>query len=229
MGKDWDPYMVARDRSGRRIDRRGRDRERIRTGSAAFNGRELRMMIGIGLALAIILFEGTRSGFGFGMLASDEPNDRMSSPRPAAEAETEGRLLRPESALGGGAPGAAATSLLRGVTVRPDTVRPIDGGSFALHGERIRLADIDTPDLRAPCPHEAALGAQATRRLASLLRAGPFQLSESFGRDADSEGRKLRIASRGGHSLGDAMVADGLARPWSTVPAPWCATGFGEL
>ncbi|MBX3560868.1 MAG: thermonuclease family protein [Sphingomonas sp.] len=105
----------------------------------------------------------------------------------------------------------------------------MDGRSFALHGERIRLADIDTPDLRAPCPHEAALGLQAAQRLAALLRAAPFQLSESFGRDSDEQGRKLRIASRGGHSLGDAMVAEGLARPWSTVASPWCATGFGEL
>ncbi len=237
MGKDWDPYMVARDRSGRRIDQNGRRQdERIRTGNAVFNGRELRMMIGIGLALAIILFEGTRSGFGFGMLASDAPENKAAPIRPpapaaAATADPAAEALRPRAArndIGGGGT-AGATSLLRGVTVRPDTVRPIDGGSFALHGDRIRLADIHTPNMRAPCPHEAMLGARAAQRLATLLRAGPFQLSESFGRDADSEGRKLRIASRGGQSLGDSMIADGLARPWSTVPNPWCAAGLGEL
>ncbi len=234
MGKDWDPYMVARDRSGRRVDRNGRERESIRTGNAVFNGRELRMMIGIGLALAIILFEGTRSGFGFGMLADDTPQNKSApqhsaAPAPNGDADPAGEPLRPQVTRGGGEAARATASLLRGVTVRPETIRPIDGGSFALHGERIRLADIETPDMRALCPYEAALGARAAQRLAALLRAGPFQLGESFGRDADSQGRKLRIVSRGGQSLGETMIADGLARPWSTVPSPWCATGLGEL
>lgn len=233
MGKDWDPYMVARDRSGRRIDQNGRRTgERIRTGSAAFNGRELRLILGIGLGLGIVLFEGTRSGFDFGALASDPPPARAeraaTNAHPFTGPQRAGEISGGNAVIAPAAPSAPST-LLRGVTVRPETVRPIDGGSFALHGDRIRLADIDTPSMNAPCPHEAALGAQAARRLTELLRAGPFQISESFGRDSDNEGRKLRIASRSGQSLGDEMIAGGFARPWSTAPDPWCATGFGQL
>ncbi len=226
MDKDWDPFMVARDRSGRRIDHDGRRRgERIRTGSAAFNGRELRLIIGIGLGLGIVLFEGTRGGFNFGLLASEPP---AKAERAAAPPAPDPFAAPPRPDAAPGAPAVAAT-LLRGATVRPEAVRPIDGRSFALHGDRIRLADIDTPDMRAPCPHESALGLRAAQRLAVLLRAGPFQLGESFGRDADGEGRKLRIASRDGRSLGETMIADGLARPWTGGAGPWCATGLGLL
>lgn len=247
MRKDWDPYMIARDRAGRRIDQGGRrEGERIRTGSAAFNGRELRMVLGIGLGLGIILFEGTRSGFDFGMFASDPPAqaERTGAATGAADPFAAPGAPRAAAADGGAAPPPAmppaasdarpattppAASLLRGVTVRPDAVRPIDGRSFALNGDLVRLADIDTPNLRAPCPHEAALGLRAAQRLAGLLRAAPFQISESFGRDADEEGRKLRIASRGGQSLGETMIADGLARPATGTAGAWCASGFGQL
>ncbi len=237
MGKDWDPYMIARDRSGRRIDANGRRKgDPIRTGSAAFNGRELRMVLGIGLGLGIILFEGTRGGLDFGMFASDPSTrvERTEAPAtaadpfatPGAQQAAEGAAAQPSATPSATPP---AASLLRGVTIRPEAVRPIDGRSFALNDDRIRLADIDTPDLRAPCPHEAALGLRAAQRLAGLLRAGPFQISEAFGRDADEDGRKLRIASRDGQSLGDTMIADGLARPATGTAGMWCASGSGQL
>lgn len=101
--------------------------------------------------------------------------------------------------------------------------RVIDGDTFRYDGETIRIADIDTPETHAPrCREEAELGERATRRLDHLLAAGPFEL-EPIDRDEDRYGRKLRIVTRDGESLGDMLVEEGLARPYEGGRRPWCA------
>ena len=98
----------------------------------------------------------------------------------------------------------------------------VDGDTFWLDGEKIRIADIDTPETHPPrCAHEAELGARATRRLQALLSAGPIRLAIAD-RDTDRYGRKLRVVLRGGESLGGVLVAEGLARPWEGRRRPWC-------
>src|SRR6185503_7600087 len=99
----------------------------------------------------------------------------------------------------------------------------IDGDTFAFEGKRIRIADIDTPETNpARCAYEAQLGARATHRLQELLNAGPFQLENSGNRDEDQYGRKLRVVVRNGHSLGNVLVSEGLAREWTGRRLPWC-------
>ena len=103
------------------------------------------------------------------------------------------------------------------------TVRVIDGDTFDRSGVTIRIADIDTPEVDGRCPYESALAARATSRLRALLAAGPFELRPNpDGRDEDRYGRKLRIVTRGGRSLGGVLVAEGLARPWTGRRLPWC-------
>lgn len=102
------------------------------------------------------------------------------------------------------------------------TLRIIDGDTFHYGGDKIRVADIDTPELRGRCAYETQLAARATQRMDQLLRQGPFEL-QSVGRDEDRYGRKLRVVTRGGRSLGDQLVAEGLARTWSGRREPWCA------
>ena len=98
----------------------------------------------------------------------------------------------------------------------------VDGDTFWFAGEKYRVADIDTPETHpARCAEEAALGEAATGRLRDWLNAGSFSL-ESAGRDTDRYGRKLRIVTRGGTSVGSALVAEGLARPWEGARRPWC-------
>ena len=98
----------------------------------------------------------------------------------------------------------------------------VDGDTFWFAGDKYRIADIDTPETHpARCAEEAALGAAATGRLQDWLNAGAFSL-ESAGRDADLYGRKLRIVTRGGASVGSVLVAEGLARPWEGRRRPWC-------
>jgi endonuclease YncB( thermonuclease family) len=57
--------------------------------------------------------------------------------------------------------------------------------------------------------------------LQALLNAGPFTLVAAT-RDQDQYGRKLRTVSRGGRSLGDVLVAEGLARRWNGPRGSWC-------
>ncbi|MBP2562403.1 endonuclease YncB(thermonuclease family) [Neorhizobium galegae] len=42
------------------------------------------------------------------------------------------------------------------------------------------------------------------------------------GRDKDRYGRTLRSLTRHGHSLGDILVSEGLARTWAGRREPWC-------
>lgn len=109
------------------------------------------------------------------------------------------------------------------VRAQPAFVRVMDGDTFDYRGERIRVADIDTPEREGRCPAETTLAARATARMRALLNAGPFELHPlASGRDEDRYGRKLRIVTRGGRSLGDQLVAEGLARTWSGRREPWC-------
>lgn len=99
----------------------------------------------------------------------------------------------------------------------------IDGDTLWINGEKVRIADIDTPEISTPkCASELALGNRATRRLVELVNAGPFQLQAWPGRGTDRYGRKLRLLVRDGRSLGDRLVSEGLARTWSGRREPWC-------
>jgi endonuclease YncB( thermonuclease family) len=98
----------------------------------------------------------------------------------------------------------------------------VDGDTFWIDGEKIRIADIDAPETHPPrCAEEARLGSAATARLRELLNAGPMTLAVGD-RDTDRYGRKLRIVTRGGASLGEKLVAEGLARRWGGRREPWC-------
>jgi endonuclease YncB( thermonuclease family) len=98
----------------------------------------------------------------------------------------------------------------------------VDGDTFWLEGTKYRVADIDTPEVGDPaCAAEAKLGREATERLALLLNAGPFHLDPAD-RDEDVYGRKLRIVTRGGESLGMRLVDEGLAHAWDGGKHGWC-------
>lgn len=98
----------------------------------------------------------------------------------------------------------------------------IDGDTIRYGGTKIRLEDIDAPEISSPkCAAEAALGRQATRRLLELMNEGPFRLVGGT-RDEDRYGRKLRVIERNGRSVGDTLIAEGLARRWEGARRSWC-------
>ena len=105
----------------------------------------------------------------------------------------------------------------------PRTTCVVDGDTFWLAGEKVRIADINAPETHgAACPAEAALGDRATRRLIVLLNMGPIRLAPAD-RDRDRYGRLLRVVVRDGRSLGEQLVAEGLAERWQGRRGDWCA------
>lgn len=98
----------------------------------------------------------------------------------------------------------------------------VDGDTLWFRGEKIRIADIDTPELSPPrCQAERMRGEAAKARLLTLLNAGKFSLVAGR-RDEDRFGRKLRVITRAGRSLGDTLINEGLARRWDGARHGWC-------
>lgn len=105
---------------------------------------------------------------------------------------------------------------------RPRVSCVVDGDTFWLDGDKIRVADIDTPEMAGRCPYESELAVRARNRLQSLLNEGPFDLQRVGSRSEDQYGRLLRVVVRDGQSLGDVLVSEGLARTWTGRREPWC-------
>lgn len=99
----------------------------------------------------------------------------------------------------------------------------VDGDTVRIDGTSIRIADIDTPEVfSSRCADELARGQAATRRMAELLNAGAFEMEMYDHRDEDMYGRKLRVLSRNGQSLGQILVSEGLARTWDGARRGLC-------
>jgi len=185
---------------------------------------QIRLMLWTGLLLGLLLFQAMRLWPALKPAAAPAPHT-IEAPDPYAEARRSRAIL--DAQEGAPAEASAAAPASRESQDRParitGPVHVIDGDTFIHAGTRIRIADIDTPELHGRCPQETALAARATRRMSALLAAGPFDLHPTpDGRDEDRYGRKLRIVTRGGRSLGDMLVAEGLARTWTGRREPWC-------
>ncbi len=214
MSKHWKPRSIEGGRSSQRL--RGQWPQRLKRKRIRLTAGELRL----------VLLGGLFAGLGTGFAMSTE-GAGPASPAPRLTSEipdrwSESRQSRRILAVQEGSPwGAAAPDTARPKIVKAGLVRVIDGDTFEVDGERIRIADIDTPEVNGRCAHESELAARATGRMRDLLHQGPFDLNP-IARDEDRYGRKLRIVTRDGRSLGDILVAEGLARTWSGRREPWC-------
>jgi endonuclease YncB( thermonuclease family) len=98
----------------------------------------------------------------------------------------------------------------------------VDGDTFWIGGEKVRIAGIDAPETHpARCGYEAQLGEQATERLHDLLNSGAVTMT-SIDRDRDVYGRLLRNVAVNGADVGEAMVGAGVAREYAGGRRPWC-------
>lgn len=98
----------------------------------------------------------------------------------------------------------------------------VDGDTIWLRGEKIRIADIDTPETHDyGCQSEKHLGDRATTRLKEVLESGPITI-ETIDRNQDQYGRLLRIVKVNGESVGYTLVDEGLARWYEGGRRPWC-------
>lgn len=100
----------------------------------------------------------------------------------------------------------------------------VDGDTIWYQGEKIRISDINTPEVGDPaCANEAVIGQRATLRLQALLNDGAFTLQpNNAGPSMDQYGRSLKTVTRGGESLGAKLVEEGLAEEWNGERIAWC-------
>lgn len=102
----------------------------------------------------------------------------------------------------------------------------VDGDTIDVDGERIRIANIDAPEIHQPqCDAERRLGLVAKRRLQELLATGVLEITRgdpATGRLKDRNARTLGVVSVNGQDVGEELVAEGLARPWRGKREPWC-------
>ncbi len=88
----------------------------------------------------------------------------------------------------------------------------VDGDTFWIGGQKVRIADIDAPETaRLPLPSELELGERAARQLQALLNSGAVTMT-SIDRDRDVYGRLLRNVSVNGRDVGDALVVGRASR-----------------
>lgn len=107
----------------------------------------------------------------------------------------------------------------------PQHYGAIDGDTLLNrhNGQRYRIANIDTPEIgsSARCQGERQLGEAARRRVRDLLAGADAISFEDTGRTDDYDRIVARV-SIDGRDLGDALVAEGLARAWEGRRQPWC-------
>ncbi|TCD04353.1 thermonuclease family protein [Erythrobacteraceae bacterium CFH 75059] len=94
-----------------------------------------------------------------------------------------------------------------------------DGDSIVWQRERIRLENIDTPELDGRCAAERRRAVAARDRLVELLRSGRPVIRRT---GTDRHGRTLARVSVNGRDVGTVLVREGHARPWEGRRRPWC-------
>jgi micrococcal nuclease len=108
----------------------------------------------------------------------------------------------------------------------------IDGDTIERRatGERIRVANIDTPETadRARCVAERQRGEMAKQRVRAMLSEAISVEVESVGR-TDAYGRTVDYIAVDGRDLGTVLIAEHLARPWRGRREPWCRADGGLL
>lgn len=106
----------------------------------------------------------------------------------------------------------------------PGACRAIDGDTYVCHGERIRLENIDAPELHARCAGELD-AAKAAKLFAqhALDGAVTIEIKVYERRPRDRYGRTLARVSVDGDDLGALMIAAKLARPYhGERRETWC-------
>ena len=103
----------------------------------------------------------------------------------------------------------------------------VDGDTFKLGQRKVRIIGIDTAEVDAQCPEEAAMAERATAELQRLLNQGPFMMVGRFAGSTDRYGRDLRAITRirpdgTEQSIAEDMRSSGLAHRYLGRKSSWC-------
>lgn len=104
-------------------------------------------------------------------------------------------------------------------------IRAIDGDTFAIGDETIRIENIDTPEMapRARCLAEARLAKVAQDELVRVVGQDWGRLPEVTRSGTDRYGRTLaRVALSDGTDVGEELIKRGVAETWTGRRADWC-------
>lgn len=111
-------------------------------------------------------------------------------------------------------------------TTAANSYRPwiIDGDTFDYRGERIRVENLDAPEIgeRSRCALERQRGFAAKRYAIRLMKQGTRFEIYGFNH-IDRFGRKVARLRIDGRDFGDLMVDAGVARYWRGGPSDWCS------
>jgi micrococcal nuclease len=221
MGRYWKPEgnIVRIIPVGDRWDRRPPDRSGLRWPLIVLIG-----AVVLGLAAGYFL---SRNGSA-GDAKPDSPiewNETQAVPKPLPDVPDEAWRRRSEeldapsegSEQSGGVRASFGTCYTGG-----GTNCVVDGDTFWIGGQKVRIAGIDAPETHPPrCAEEARLGNEATTMLRSLLNSGAVTMT-SIDRDRDSYGRLLRNVAVNGQDVGEAMISAGVAREYGNGRRSWC-------
>ena len=98
----------------------------------------------------------------------------------------------------------------------------VDGDTIWIEGEKLRLLDIDTPEMpgHAECKREERLAVEARDRLRELMATG-YEIEWSG--ESGYYGRELvTIKLADGRDAGAVLISEGLAQPWPNEGNIWC-------
>ena len=98
----------------------------------------------------------------------------------------------------------------------------VDGDTLWLDGEKIRIVNIDAPEVKGRCRAESTRAATATRVLAALVSNRTIRIERD---GKDRYGRTLASLSTSEGDVGSALVAQRMAVHWRGRREPaetWC-------
>ena len=102
----------------------------------------------------------------------------------------------------------------------------VDGDTIHYNGEKIRIANIDTPEIGgAKCDSELRRGLDAKAALKDLLDGESLEIRRGdpkTGRSIDKYGRTLALVSIRSRDVGTILIQQRHARPWVGRRMPWC-------
>jgi endonuclease YncB( thermonuclease family) len=106
---------------------------------------------------------------------------------------------------------ALASAWLHWQPPSPQVCAVVDGDTIHCGEQRVRLAGLDAPELRARCDEEARLAQAATERLRDLVEGG-VTLHRT---GQDRFGRMLAVVrDQRGEDVAEVLIREGLARPY---------------